>query len=99
MAWLGAARPVAIVMVNDPERQQRVRKEHLRRRFGLTSAEADVALEILKGDGRDASAARLGIAPATVTAHLSHIFEKTGVCRQAEVVRLLMQGERNVGAG
>jgi DNA-binding CsgD family transcriptional regulator/PAS domain-containing protein len=69
-------------------------KEYLRRRFGLTLAEADVALEILKGDGRDASAARLGIAATTVRAHLSHIFQKTGVRRQAELVRLLMQGER-----
>jgi len=48
----------------------------------------------VKGDGRDASAARLGIATTTVRAHLSHIFEKTGVRRQAELVRLLMQAER-----
>ena len=93
-AWLGAARPVAILMVTDPEQEQRVRKEDLRRRFGLTQAEANVALEILKGDGREASAARLGIAGTTVRAHLSHIFEKTCVRRQAELVRLLMQGER-----
>lgn len=65
-------------------------KEYLRRRFGLTKAEADVAVEILKGDGREAAAARLGIAATTVRAHLSHIFEKTGVRRQAELVRLLM---------
>ncbi|WP_353641209.1 helix-turn-helix transcriptional regulator [Mesorhizobium sp. WSM2239] len=93
-AWLGAARPVAILMITDPERGKRARKENLRCRFGLTSAEAEVALEILKGDGRDASAARLGIAATTVRAHLSHIFQKTGVRRQAELVRLLMQGER-----
>lgn len=69
-------------------------KEYLRRRFGLTPAEADVALEILKGDGRQAAAARLGIAATTVRAHLSRIFEKTGVRRQAELVGLLMQGKR-----
>lgn len=69
-------------------------RDYLPRRFGLTSAEADVALEILKGDGRDASAARLGISVTTVRAHLSHIFEKTGVRRQAELVRLLLEGER-----
>jgi DNA-binding CsgD family transcriptional regulator len=71
-------------------------KEYLLRRFGLTNAEADVALEILKGDGRDAAAARLGIATTTVRAHLSRIFEKTGVRRQAELVRLLTQGEREL---
>lgn len=94
MVWLGAAPPVAILTITDPEREQSVRKEYLRRRFGLTPAEADVAIEIVKGDGRDASAARLGIAATTVRAHLSHIFEKTGVQRQAELVRLLMQGDR-----
>jgi DNA-binding CsgD family transcriptional regulator/PAS domain-containing protein len=65
-------------------------KEYLRGRFGLTKAEVDVALEILRGDGREAAAARLGIAPTTVRAHLSHIFEKTGVRRQTELVRLLL---------
>jgi DNA-binding CsgD family transcriptional regulator/PAS domain-containing protein len=65
-------------------------KEYLRCRYGLTQAEVEVALEILKGDGRDAAAARLGIAPTTVRTHLSRIFEKTGVRRQAELVRLLL---------
>ncbi|CAN7493384.1 helix-turn-helix transcriptional regulator [Mesorhizobium sp. LjRoot246] len=64
-------------------------KEYLRGRFGLTRAEAEVAWEILKGDGRNAAAARLGIAATTVRAHLTSIFEKTGVRRQAELVRLL----------
>ncbi|MPZ34036.1 MAG: hypothetical protein GEV13_24135 [Rhodospirillales bacterium] len=92
ITWLGLKPPVAILMVSDPEREQHVRKEELRRRFGLTPAEVDVAMEILKGDGRDAAAARLGIAATTVRAHLSHIFEKTGVRRQAELVRLLLRG-------
>jgi DNA-binding CsgD family transcriptional regulator len=65
-------------------------KEYLCARFGLTKAEADVALEIVKGDGREAAAARLGIATTTVRAHLSYIFEKTGVRRQAELARLLV---------
>jgi DNA-binding CsgD family transcriptional regulator len=66
-------------------------KEYLRRRFGLTLAEANVALEVLNGDGRGAVAARLGISMTTVRTHLSSIFEKTGVRRQAELVRLLMR--------
>jgi DNA-binding CsgD family transcriptional regulator/PAS domain-containing protein len=68
-------------------------KEYLLKRFGLTKAETDVALEIVKGDGREAAAARLGISMTTVRTHLSHIFEKTGVRRQAELVRLLMQSD------
>jgi DNA-binding CsgD family transcriptional regulator len=71
-------------------------KDYLRRRYGLTKAEADVALEFLKGDGHTAAGARLGTTATTVRAHLSHIFEKTGVRRQAELVRLLMQGEHEL---
>ena len=89
--WLGATRPVAIVTITDRDRQRCLQKDDLCLRFGLTPAEAEVALEVLKGDGRDAAAARLGIATATVRTHLSHIFDKAGVRRQAELVRLLLQ--------
>jgi len=74
-----------------PERERRARKERLRSEFGLTAAEADVALEIVRGDGRDAAAERLGITMATVRTHLVRIFAKTGVSRQAELVRLILQ--------
>jgi DNA-binding CsgD family transcriptional regulator len=94
-ALLRFARPVAILMIANPEDEQRARKDDLRRRFRLTPAEADVTLEILKGDGREAAAARLGISMTTVRTHLSHIFEKTGVRRQAELVRLLMCSDRS----
>jgi DNA-binding CsgD family transcriptional regulator len=95
---LGVVRPVAMVIVTDPWREQRVQKENLRLRFGFTPAEADVAIEIVKGDGRTASAGRLGISAKTVRAHLSSIFEKTGAHRQAELVRLLMQSEHEYAA-
>jgi DNA-binding CsgD family transcriptional regulator len=90
---LGALRPVAMVILTDPWQEQRAKKETFRLRFGLTPAEADVAIQIMKGDGRTASAGRLGISEKTVRAHLSSIFEKTGVHRQAELVGLLMQNK------
>lgn len=68
-------------------------KDYLRRRFGLTNAEANVAVEVLKGGGREAVAAELGVSMTTVRTHLSRIFEKTGVRRQSELVHLLLQGE------
>ena len=92
--WLGISRPAAIFIVSNPEHERCTRTDELRRRFGLTPAEAAVALEIVRGDGREATAARLGIGATTVRSHLSQIFEKTGVRRQAELVRLLLQGHR-----
>lgn len=65
----------------------------LQRLYGLTGAEAKVAAEIARGTGRKAAAARLGISEATVRTHLSKIFAKTGVTRQAGIARLIAQLE------
>jgi DNA-binding CsgD family transcriptional regulator/PAS domain-containing protein len=89
--WTFPQRAVAIVLVSDPETELQARVESLRDRFGLTPAEAIFALEIIKGDGRQATADRLGITVGTARSHLSKIFDKTGVRHQAELVRLLLQ--------
>ena len=89
--WTFPQRAVGIVLVSDPETEMQARVESLRDRFGFTPAEATFALEIIKGDGRQATADRLGISVATARSHLSSIFDKTGSRRQAELVRLLMQ--------
>jgi DNA-binding CsgD family transcriptional regulator len=86
-----SARPLALLIVTDPAQERDARKAQLRRRFGLTPAEADVAMEITRGDGRKAAAARLGVADSTARMHLTRVFEKTGVHRQAELVRVVLQ--------
>jgi DNA-binding CsgD family transcriptional regulator len=88
--WIGVGNPVAIVTVRDPDVDRQRQEAHLRRRFGLTVAEARLASEVLKGDGRAAAARRHGISAATARAHLSSIFEKTGTHRQGELIRLLL---------
>lgn len=87
--WLGA-RSAAILCVTDPDHQPVPPAEELRKRFGLTRAEAVLAIEILEGDGVQAAADRMSITRATARTHLAHIFEKTGVHRQSELVRLLL---------
>jgi len=88
--WSSHGVPVAIVTVSDPYMDRRLQKINLRCRFGLSEAETEVAIEILKGDGRLSAARRLGISNATAKTHLSNIFEKTGTHRQAELVHLLL---------
>ena len=82
-------KPAALLQISAPgdRRQARIRK--LCRGHGLTPAEAAVALEIARGDGRAAAAHRLGIRETTVRSHLSAIFDKLGIHRQAELVRLV----------
>jgi DNA-binding CsgD family transcriptional regulator/PAS domain-containing protein len=89
--WLGG-RPAAILCVSDPERKAAPPSEELRRRFGLTPAQAALAIEILAGDGIQAAADRLSITRATARTHLAQVFEKTGTQRQSELVRLLLSG-------
>lgn len=83
--------PVAIVTMTDPEIGRRRLAQNLHERFGLTTAEAGLAAEIVKGDGREAAARRRGISVATARSQLSSIFEKTGTHRQAELVHLLLE--------
>ena len=84
-----APRPMAVIFVNDPDRKNKPSVVQLRKKFGMTPAEAGFAVEILKGDGIQAAADRLSISRATARTHLSRIFDKTGARRQAELVRLL----------
>ena len=83
-------RPVAIIFARDPDRRRAPPAARLMQRYGLTRAEIRFAVEIVKGDGLQACADRLGVSLATARTHLAHIFRKTGVARQAELVRLLM---------
>lgn len=83
--------PVAMLLVTDPERTRNITIRRLRERFGLTRAEAMLSLEMMKGDGRAAAAGRCGISINTARTHLTRIFEKTGVNRQAELIRVIME--------
>ncbi|KAA0102473.1 LuxR family transcriptional regulator [Mycolicibacterium sp. P1-18] len=82
--------PRALVIVVDPERQAEPDRDLLVRLFGLTRAEAEVALRVLRGDGLRPIADELSLSPATVKTHLQRVFMKTGTHRQAELVRLLL---------
>ena len=80
----------AVVIIIDPEQETEPPKTLLRRLFGLTNAEADVALRVIRGDGLKPISADLELTMATIKTHLQHIFDKTDTHRQAELVRLLL---------
>jgi len=56
--------------------------------FGLTSAETRVLTKLLGGHTLSETASVLGIAGTTAKTHLENIFSKTGVSRQADLMRL-----------
>lgn len=79
----------ALVMVVDPERDRTPPARVLQHVFGLTAAEAAVAILILNGHGVRAVADELNASQATVRTHLQRVFVKTGTHRQSELVHLL----------
>lgn len=87
---LDRSQPRALVIVVDPERQAEPDRDLLIRLFGLTRAEAEVALRVLRGDGLRPISDELTLSLATVKTHLQRVFMKTGTHRQAELVRLLL---------
>jgi DNA-binding CsgD family transcriptional regulator len=57
--------------------------------YKLTPAELRVLLAIVEVGGIPEIAPMLGISEATVKTHLQHVFEKTGVNRQADLVKVV----------
>ncbi len=88
-ACLDQESPAALLQFSLPEKRAALRLRGLATEFGLTPAEEAVAREIVKGDGRAAAARRLNISESTVRSHLSVVFEKVGIHRQSELIRLL----------
>ncbi len=80
----------ALVLILDPEQHPQPDGEMLRRLYGLTTAEAAVAIRLIQGDGIKPIAESMCLSAGTVRTHVQHIFDKTGTHRQAELVRTLL---------
>lgn len=75
------------LFIHDPDEDAPVVEEMLSDAFSLSHAEAAVAARIWEGDSVADAAHALGISPNTVKTHLKVVFDKTGVDRQAGLVR------------
>lgn len=82
---------VASVFVTDPERQAEAPTEVLGQLFGLTTAEARLALLLANGLSLEQAAEELNITRNTGRAHLRSIFAKTGVGQQSQLVSLVLR--------
>lgn len=85
------------VFIRDPRRQPEPSADVIGCLLGLTRAESALALRLAKGDSLDEAANCLAIRVTTARAHLRAIFQKTGVTRQAMLVRLLLNSVMAVG--
>src|SRR5207244_1495094 len=83
----GANSGTVAVFIRDPESSTDVQGEFLRQLFDLSPAEAEVARQLALGLSLDEAASLLHIRRNTARAHLRSIFSKSGITRQADLVR------------
>jgi DNA-binding CsgD family transcriptional regulator/PAS domain-containing protein len=82
--------PSALIMIKDPERVTESATTLMRRLYGLTSGEAEVAVRLTAGTSLRDIASELSVSYQTVRTHLQHVFDKTDTHRQGELIRLLL---------
>lgn len=91
-------RPAVAVFLRDPESSgSQPSQELVRRLFGLTRMEAQLALLLTEGLTLDEAAEQMNVRRNTARTHLRSIFSKTGVTRQTMLVRLLLNSVISLG--
>jgi DNA-binding CsgD family transcriptional regulator len=79
--------PCAMVFIDRTSRRIRLDERLLGRLYGLTPAEARLAMALVNGAELRGYAEALSISYYTARAHLRSIFQKTGHSRQADLIR------------
>lgn len=85
-----AAPSRAIVFVYDVQASGTIAPQLLVDCFGLTPAEARVALAVLRGGDVAAIAQRLRVSPNTVKSQLQQVYAKIGVAHRADLLKVLL---------
>ena len=89
---------VVAVYIRDPEATTEVENDLVRQLFDLTPAEASLARRLAAGLSLEDAASSLAISRNTARAHLRSIFSKSGITRQTELVRLMLNSAAMLGA-
>lgn len=86
----GKGLPAAVVYIRDAVGKSLVSSAMIKQLYNLTPAETCLALELANGLSLEEAAELLNIRHNTARAHLRAIFSKTGVRRQTELVRIML---------
>ncbi|SRR5690554_434118 len=95
----GRGQPAVMVYIRDAVGKSQVDNRVAKELFNFTPAETALALELANGLSLEEAAEKLGIMRNTARAHLRAIFSKTGVRRQAELVRIMLNSVVSLGRG
>jgi len=97
-AWSeGQSSPSAAVFFSDPDLHDPASQQILGELFGLTPAEANLAILLSRGLSLAQVSEAQSISQHTARAQLKSIFAKAGVSRQAELVRLVLKSVASLG--
>jgi DNA-binding CsgD family transcriptional regulator len=97
-SWLnGRHQPAIVLFLRDPEIKTQPPSKVIQQLFHFTPAETTLAIELANGLSLDEAAELLNIRRNTARAHLRSIFSKTGVRRQTELVRLILNSVVSLG--
>lgn len=98
--WVeGRGQPVVMLYVRDAMGGVQMSSKVAQDLFTFTPAETALALELANGLSLEEAALKLGITRNTGRAHLRSIFAKTGIKRQAELVKVLLNSIVSLGPG
>jgi DNA-binding CsgD family transcriptional regulator len=81
-----------VIFLTDPAARTDTPPARLRQQYGLTEMEAEIASRLVGGMVLAEIGNDLGITIHTVRGHLKRLFAKTGTHRQAELLRVLLEG-------
>ena len=86
----GKGQPAVLVYIRDAAGKSQASTAAAKQLFNLTPAETALAMELANGLSLEEAAEALNIRRNTARAHLRSIFSKTGVRRQTELVRIIL---------
>lgn len=81
----------AVIYLSEPGADFALPGETLRELFGLSNAEAGVAISLVNGLSLKSIAERNGVSQETVRSQLKKVFLKTGTNKQQDMIRLLLR--------
>jgi DNA-binding CsgD family transcriptional regulator len=85
----GLQNPAVLLFIIDPANRRSIPLGQIMDAYGLTPAEARVALAASSGNTVGETAKLLNLSPNTIKTHLRHVFAKTATARQAELAGLI----------
>ena len=90
--------PGALILIGDGNTELRARSEDLTAIYGLTIAEAELAILLGRGGSLTEAAERRGVKISTARSQLHSILQKMQIQRQADLIRILAALPANFAA-